>query len=258
MVRQFQFRDLLEKVVGTFNQVSDVAAGQHLPLTLMGLQWKANRGTAFPSGCDIQRAWVVMDATGIPVGRLASEIAMRLQGKNNPFYTPFMDTGDFVIVINAERAIFTGKKPTQKTYFRHTGRPGGARHTSFQEMLERKPTFAIEHAVKGMLPKTKLGEKMARKLKVYAGADHPHAAQQPVTVFPKGENLRDISIFRKRLAREHNQWLVELPPEEREKDILLWGGEAYSPKRIKAEFDSDSAFASEYTKMMYDSHFQTS
>ena len=137
--------------------------------------------TYFPSGDGLadNRKWYVVDAEGQTVGRLATEVARVLTGKNKPQYTPFLDTGDHVIVINARRAVFTGSKNEQKVYRRHTLYPGGLREVSVTEQFEKHPERVIEQAVKGMLPKNKLGKAMAKKLKVYAGAEHPHSAQRP-------------------------------------------------------------------------------
>ena len=140
--------------------------------------------TYFPSGKGLaeKRKWFVVDATGKTVGRLATEVARMLSGKNNPDWTPFMDMGDHVVVINARHAVFTGAKTDQKLYRRHTLYPGGLRETSVKEMFEKKPEMVIELAVKGMLPKTKLGRAMYKKLKVYADGDHRHSAQNPQSV----------------------------------------------------------------------------
>lgn len=140
--------------------------------------------TYFPSGKGLadRRKWFVVDASGKTVGRLATEVARMLSGKNNPDWTPFMDMGDHVVVINARLAVFTGAKNDQKMYRRHTLYPGGLRETTVKEMFEKKPEKVIELAVRGMLPKTKLGKAMAKKLKVYADGDHRHTAQQPVAV----------------------------------------------------------------------------
>ncbi len=137
--------------------------------------------TYFPSGDGLadNRRWYVVDAAGQTVGRLATEVARVLTGKNKPQYTPFLDTGDHVIVINARQAVFKGSKNDQKMYHHHTLYPGGLRSISVKDQFERYPERVIELAVKGMLPKTKLGRAMAKKLKVYAGAEHPHAAQRP-------------------------------------------------------------------------------
>ena len=128
------------------------------------------------------RKWYVVDASGKTVGRLATEVARMISGKNNPAWTPFMDMGDHVVVINASKAVFTGSKNDQKLYRRHTLYPGGLRETTVKEMFEKKPEKVIELAVKGMLPKSKLGKAMAKKLKVYADGDHRHSAQKPETV----------------------------------------------------------------------------
>ncbi|HEV2913034.1 MAG TPA: 50S ribosomal protein L13 [Pyrinomonadaceae bacterium] len=137
--------------------------------------------TYFPSGSGLaeNRKWYVVDAAGQTVGRLATEVASVLTGKRNPQWTPFMDMGDHVIVINARKAVFKGSKAEQKVYRRHTLYPGGLREVSVQEQFAKHPERIIELAVKGMLPKNKLGKAMAKKLKVYADAEHPHAAQQP-------------------------------------------------------------------------------
>jgi large subunit ribosomal protein L13 len=137
--------------------------------------------TYFPSGDGLadNRKWYVVDAEGQTVGRLATEVARVLTGKNKPQYTPFMDTGDHVIVINAKQAVFKGSKAEQKVYYRHTLYPGGLRSVTVKEQFEKHPERVLEIAIKGMLPKNKLGKAMAKKLKVYGGADHPHAAQRP-------------------------------------------------------------------------------
>jgi large subunit ribosomal protein L13 len=129
---------------------------------------------------DIERNWYVVDASGQTLGRLASEIARIVRGKHKPMYSPSVDAGDYVIVINADKIYVTGRKLDQKMYYRHSGYPGGLKEVSLRRMLEEHPTRVIEHAVRGMLPKNRLGRKMIRKLKVYAGSDHPHQAQQPV------------------------------------------------------------------------------
>lgn len=140
--------------------------------------------TYFPSGKDLVngRQWFVVDAKGKTVGRLATEVARILSGKNNPEWTPFLDMGDHVVVINARHAVFKGSKNDQKLYRRHTLYPGGLRETSVKDMFDKTPERVIELAVKGMLPKTKLGKAMAKKLKVYADADHRHAAQKPEAI----------------------------------------------------------------------------
>jgi len=135
--------------------------------------------TYTPKADDIHHAWWVVDATDKPLGRLATELARVLRGKHKPMYTPHLDTGDHVVVINAEKVILTGNKADQKTYFRHSGYMGGEQHIPFRRMMARHPDRVIELAVKGMLPKGALGRAMRKKMKVYAGADHPHQGQQP-------------------------------------------------------------------------------
>jgi large subunit ribosomal protein L13 len=140
--------------------------------------------TYFPSGKGLadNRKWFVVDAKGKTVGRLATEVARILSGKNNPSWTPFLDMGDHVVVINARHVVFKGAKTEQKMYRHHTLYPGGLREKSVREMLETKPERIVELAVRGMLPKTKLGKAMAKKLKVYADGDHRHIAQKPEIV----------------------------------------------------------------------------
>lgn len=140
-----------------------------------------NKSYVPPQG-SIEQKWYVIDAANQRLGRLAVEIARILRGKNKPTYTPHMDTGDFVIVVNAEKIEVTGKKRTQKLYRRHSGRPGGMKTETFAKLQNRLPERIIEQAVKGMLPKNSLGRQLFTKLNVYAGSDHPHAAQKPETL----------------------------------------------------------------------------
>jgi large subunit ribosomal protein L13 len=128
---------------------------------------------------DIQRDWYVVDARGQTLGRLAAQVARVLRGKHKPIYSPSMDTGDCVIVVNAEKLHVTGRKLDQKMYYRHSGYPGGIKEITLRDLLQKRPAQAIEHAVRGMLPKNRLGRQMFKHLKVYAGPEHPHAAQQP-------------------------------------------------------------------------------
>lgn len=128
---------------------------------------------------DITRKWYVVDASGKTLGRLATQVAIVLRGKHKPTFTPHMDTGDHVIVVNAEKVHLTGDKVRTKTYYRHSGYPGGLKSETVKDVLARKPSAILERAIKGMLPKTSLGKQMARKLNVYAGPSHPHHAQQP-------------------------------------------------------------------------------
>jgi len=128
---------------------------------------------------NIERKWYVVDASGKTLGRLATEVALVLRGKNKPTYTPFIDTGDYVIVINASQLVLTGNKLDQKMYRHHSGYAGGLKETAYRKLMETKPEKAFELAVKGMLPKNALGRQMFKKLKVYAGAEHEHAAQKP-------------------------------------------------------------------------------
>jgi large subunit ribosomal protein L13 len=137
-------------------------------------------GTFVPSGKDIDRKWYVVDASGQTLGRLATKAADLLSGKLNPQYVPYIDMGDHVIVINAEKVRLTGLKAEKKVYRRYTGFPGGLREESFIRQFERKPAMILEQAIKGMLPKSKMGRQMATKLKVYRGETHPHQAQMPV------------------------------------------------------------------------------
>ena len=132
-----------------------------------------------PKAADITRKWYVVDAEGQVFGRVASQVANILRGKNKPIYTPNVDTGDFVIVINAAKVVLTGKKLDQKIYYKHSGYAGGLKETPYRRLLAEKPEFAVQKAIIGMLPKGPLGRKMAKKMKVYTGTEHEHAAQQP-------------------------------------------------------------------------------
>jgi large subunit ribosomal protein L13 len=135
--------------------------------------------TTFAKKNDIERSWYVVDAGGQVLGRLATQVARVLMGKHKPSYTPFLDTGDFVIVVNAENVLLTGKKETDKKYIRHSGYPGGIKRSRAEEVRAKQPGRIIEQAVRGMLPKTRLGRAQIKKLKVYSGPEHPHEAQKP-------------------------------------------------------------------------------
>ena len=136
--------------------------------------------TVFPSQNNMQRTWYVLDAQDVVLGRLATKVSMMLMGKHKPTYTPFLDTGDHVVVVNADKVRLTGHKEDDKLYRRHSGYPGGLKETSARKMRQTRPERIIELAIQGMLPKTKMGKQMYRKLNVYAGPKHPHQAQQPV------------------------------------------------------------------------------
>jgi large subunit ribosomal protein L13 len=131
---------------------------------------------------EVERKWYVVDAEGKHLGRLATEIVRLLRGKNKPQYTPHVDVGDFVVVVNADRVVVTGRKAEQRVYRRHSGYPGGMKETSYEQMLARKPTEVLRKAVYGMMPKTRLARKQFKKLKIYAGPEHPHSAQDPQTL----------------------------------------------------------------------------
>jgi large subunit ribosomal protein L13 len=141
--------------------------------------WVINMKTVSTKPAEVSRDWYVIDAKGLILGRLATEIARRLRGKHKPEYTPHVDTGDYIVVVNAEKVHVTGNKAQDKVYYRHTGYPGGLRSMSFERMVDHAPERTVELAVKGMLPKGPLGRAMYSKLKVYAGNEHPHQAQQP-------------------------------------------------------------------------------
>lgn len=138
-----------------------------------------NNTTTIPSGKNIQRKWFVLDASGQTLGRLATKAANILSGKNSEQYTPYIDMGDHVVVVNCEKIVLTGMKADAKMYRRYTGFPGGLREESFVKLLARRPEAIVEQAIKGMLPKSRMGRQMATKLKVYKGPHHPHTAQQP-------------------------------------------------------------------------------
>ncbi len=137
--------------------------------------------TYSPKASEIKREWLIIDATDVVLGRLASHAAALLRGKHKPTFAPHLDTGDFVIIINADKVALTGSKLEQKKAYRHSGYPGGLTATSYSEMLEKQPTRTVEKAIRGMLPKNSIGRAQLTKLKVYTGSEHPHAAQQPKT-----------------------------------------------------------------------------
>ena len=157
--------------------------------------------TFIPKAADIDRKWYVVDADGMVLGRLASQVANILRGKNKPIYTPNMDTGDYVIIINASKAVLTGKKLDQKIYYHHSGYAGGLKETKYRKLMAEKPEFAVRRAVVGMLPKGPLGRQMARKLKVYAGAEHELrlvAVRKPLPAsvwLPAMERSRSTSVI---------------------------------------------------------------
>ncbi|QFG23924.1 50S ribosomal protein L13 [Actinomadura sp. WMMB 499] len=136
--------------------------------------------TYTPKPADVQRQWYVIDATDVVLGRLASHVAQLLRGKHKPIYAPHLDTGDFVVIVNADKVSLSGNKLEQKRAYRHSGYPGGLRSVNYADLLAKNPERAVEKAIKGMLPKTTLGRQMFRKVKVYAGPEHPHQAQKPV------------------------------------------------------------------------------
>ena len=136
--------------------------------------------TYTPKAGDVQRQWLVIDATDVVLGRLASQVAVLLRGKHKPTFAPHVDTGDFVIIVNADKVVLTGAKAEQKKAYSHSGYPGGLKSTSYTQLLEKNPTKAVEKAVRGMLPKNSLARQQLTKLKVYTGDTHPHAAQKPV------------------------------------------------------------------------------
>ena len=144
------------------------------------------KSTQYAKPGEVTRNWVLIDAEGATLGRLATKAAMILRGKNKPQYTPHVDTGDFVIIINADKIRVTGTKELNKVYYHHTGHPGGLKSETFAEAMAKHPERVIEHAVKGMLPKNTLGRKQGLKLKVYAGAEHPHMAQKPTEIKMEG------------------------------------------------------------------------
>ena len=147
--------------------------------------------TYSPKPSEIERQWYVVDATDLPLGRLASELAQILRGKHKPIYSPHLDCGDFVIVVNADKVAVTSGKSKKKIYYRHSGYPGGIKAETFESLRDRRPEAIVERAVRGMLPKNRLGRKMIKKLKVYAGPDHPHQAQRPQ---PLELNIRKVEV----------------------------------------------------------------
>src|SRR6202041_3228132 len=160
--------------------------------------------TTIPSGKDIKRKWDLLDASGKTLGPLPTQAASVLAGKTNPLYTPYIDMGDHVVIINAEKIVLTGLKSDQKLYRRYTGFPGGLREESFVKLLARRPEAIVEQSIKGMLPKSKMGRQMATKLKVYKGPHHPHLAQQP-----KALEFHASNAPRRHHAQEHHRQGLE-------------------------------------------------
>ena len=144
------------------------------------------KSTHYAKAGEVERKWVLIDADGLTLGRLATRAAMILRGKDKPQFTPNADTGDFVVVINADKVVLTGVKAEHKAYYRHSGYLGGLKKETYKEAMARHPEWVVEHAIKGMLPKTTLGRKQGMKLKVYAGPEHPHQAQNPVKIDLEG------------------------------------------------------------------------
>ncbi len=138
--------------------------------------------TIFLKPKDIKRQWYLIDAEGEILGKVAVKVANLLRGKHKPYFTPNMEVGDFVVVINAEKAIVTGRKRSDKLYYRYSGYPGGLRSEPYEDVIKRKPTYPMEHAIKGMLPKGRLGRKLFKNVKIYAGPEHPHEAQKPIKI----------------------------------------------------------------------------
>jgi large subunit ribosomal protein L13 len=165
-------------VVGAFFRAGTAT---HDPTWMLQLRTRLRTVRTFtPKSGDVERRWHVIDASDVVLGRLASQTAVLLRGKHKPIFAPHVDTGDFVIIVNAGKVALTGNKRDQKLAYRHSGYPGGLKSISYTELLEKNPQRAVEKAVRGMLPKNSLGRQMLSKLKVYAGPEHPHAAQQPV------------------------------------------------------------------------------
>ncbi len=149
-----------------------------------------NQTTYSPKSAEIDRQWYVVDATGQTLGRLATRVASTLRGKHKAMFTPHMDTGDFVIVVNADKVVLTGRKEDQKVYYRHSTRPGSLKEEAARQLRARRPIKLVEYAVKGMLPHNRLGRQLYRKLKVYAGPDHPHQSQQPAALEIENQGSR--------------------------------------------------------------------
>jgi large subunit ribosomal protein L13 len=148
-------------------------------IVMHSLKEDTNLNTFMAKAADVQRKWYVVDAEGVVLGRLATQVATVLRGKHKPIYTPHVDTGDYVIIVNAAKTVLTGKKLDQKVYYHHSGFPGGLKETIYRKLMAEKPEFAVKKAIVGMLPKGPLGRQMARKLRVYAGAEHEYESRKP-------------------------------------------------------------------------------
>jgi len=220
------------------------------------MEARSQSGTYFPSGKDIVRRAYVIDATNLRVGRLANEAVRLLMGKDRPDFTPFLDMGAHVIVVNAARVILTGDKREKKVYFRYTGYPGGLRRDRYEDVMAKHPERVIELAIKGMLPKSRLGRRMAKRLRVYGEGQHPHQNLQPVTFKCQRMGLQDFEEFYKALTIEFLDWASALPESEREAPSVQMGREQYSPARIALELEQRSPFGEHFCRMMYRYHFK--
>jgi large subunit ribosomal protein L13 len=215
----------------------------------------ADRSTYFPSGKNIERQSYVIDASGQRLGRVASEAARLLMGKNRPDFTPFLDTGAHVIIVNAAKVKITGQKRNQKVYYRYTGFPGGLRQQKYSEAAAQKPEQVVRLAIDGMLPKTKLGRKMSRRLRVYAEKHHPHPNLQPENHYCASMDLRDFGEFYRVLDREYAQHVKRMSDEEAARTSVTMGAKQYTPRRIASELRQHSEFGEKFARMMYEFHF---
>jgi large subunit ribosomal protein L13 len=211
--------------------------------------------TFVPSGKDRKVTFRVVDARDQRLGRLASEVAILLMGKDNPQYIPFLDMGSHVIVINARHIKLTGNKRETKVYHRYTGFPGGLVSQSFAVKQSRSPAKVIEEAIKGMLPKTKLGRKMGSKLRVYNDDFQPHAAQRPVPYECEAIELADFNVFYERLLREHRRWLASRSYAAGQPQAVYVGSERYTATEMLSHLESKNADGMRFAREMYQIQF---
>lgn len=205
--------------------------------------------THFPSGNYIVQSWRMVDATGLTLGRLASNIAQILMGKDHPAYTPFLDLGDRVIVFNAEKIVVSGKKRQSKIYYRYTGYPGGLRKETLGDRLRRNPEGVIRDAVWGMLPKSKLGRRMRRKLRVFR-SEVP-ASFQEVNIRKRQTHLDDYQEFRSRITNDMREWIASMPPAGRADKFVYVGAEGIRAKELLKHIADNTELGRRFIEVMY-------
>jgi large subunit ribosomal protein L13 len=209
-------------------------------------------GTYFPNPKEISAQWYLVDAKGQSLGRLASKVASILMGKNDPRYTPFMDLGNHVIVVNAQEVSLSGSKATQKCYQHYTGYPGGLRDRTFADLMEKRPEEVVRLAIERMLPKNKLGKSLKRKLRVYRHHDHPHQAQTPAKIeIPRKLGPRVQTEDRREIRKAFSIWVKKLTPAERNRVVIRRFSKSFTPAQIQEEIRRGTPVGQEILRSLY-------